>query len=621
MSKPILASLIACAYLCASGAVFAEGESATGQPADIGVIHVEADSLELSTRALSPKDIIVLRPQDWGAAKSVADALEKAAPASVSRVGGEGSMSSVSLRAAGAAGTLIMLNGIPVALPGGTQIDLALFDLSSVERIEVLPGGATVHGTRALGGVVNIITRSGDDGSGRKLDLALGSFGTAKGAISAAKKLKSGREFWQASAITTQGDYTFTTNNGLVRTRENNDTRRANLLWQRQDYSEKELRTVFASLAGLRRGVPGFAEFPTLTAELTEQALVCGLAVFKPAVDKGWSKELGLSLAQGYIRFKDDKPAMGGAQRSRAADATLHLRAAFTRESGDASTDACFSASGNAMSAAEYGDPKRVTARASFAHAWQLGDFELIPSAALDLCTDNPEQVTWDVRCEWQATGKLALVAGAGSSFRLPEFAELYYPSQGFVTGNPGLRPERAITMHSGLRYKTTNVSIRASAFDRTQHDAIRFLPVSAALLKPMNTGKSRAKGIEADCSLLLAPGLTANVVYAWTKAAYSQSGIDFTQTPRHRFSCSLRYDDGMWTGSASLLCESSQSADLFGSVRVPAQERFDVAVSRNLGSGRLELVASNLLDKNNRDYWDLPLPGRALEVMWYKDL
>ena len=167
------------------------------------------------------------------------------------------------------------------------------------------------------------------------------------------------------------------------------------------------------------------------------------------------------------------------------------------------------------------------------------------------------------------------------------------------------------------MRYETKRASFGATAFTRTQHDAIRFLPVSSMLLKPLNTGESRAQGIEADCTFMLSPGLTANASYALTNAEYTHSGIDFTQTPRNRFSCAVGYESNDWAGRASLHCESSQSSDLFGSVRVPAQERLDVTVSRKAGKGRLELAVSNLLDGYNRDYWDLPLPGRAFEIKW----
>ena len=598
-------------------AAIAEDSAPAEPPADIGIILVNAESLELSTRALDPEDIIVLKPEDWGAAKSVADALEAAAPANISRTGGEGAMSTVSLRAAGAADTLVMLNGVPVTMPGGTPVDLSLFDLSGVARIEILPGGATIHGTRAMGGVVNIITRAGEGTAAKELELSFGSFGTAKAMICGERKHKSGQEIWQTSAFTTQGDFTFTSNNGDARTRKNNEARRVNFLWQRQDYSEKELKTYFAAFAALRRGVPGFSEFPTLNANLTEETLVCGTDFFSPAEDGKWSAEYGVSLSQGYLRFKDDTPSMGGAQSTRAADTSLHLQGTWTRERKRAKIEVGAAASGNAMAAAEYGDPTRATARAHVVQAWELGDVRLTPSLAVDLCSDNQARATWDFGAQWQAARNFSLVAGAGSSFRHPEFAELYYPSQGFITGNPGLKPERAVSYSVGMRYEAKRASFSATAFSRTQHDAIRFLPVSSVLLKPLNTGESRAQGIEASCTFTLSPGLRASASYALTDAEYTHSGIDFTQTPRNRFSCAIGYENDIWAGNASLHCESSQSADLFGSVRVPAQERLDVAVSRKVGKGRLELAMSNLLDANNRDYWDLPHSGRAFEIIW----
>ncbi len=622
MSK-FLSSIVCIVILAFSFAALAEDIAPPPerpQPADLGIIQVEAESLEVATRALSPDDITIITPDDWHGARSVADAIEHVSSAKVTRTGGEGSIATVSLRASGSSDTLVMLNGVPVTMPGGTPIDLSLISLSGVERIEVLPGGSSIHGSRAIGGVVNIITRS-TDGAGRNVEFSVGSFGTLKGSYSSGDIRKNGSDYWQVSAFTTKGDYRFRTVNGLERTRDNNDAHRLNVLWQQQRYSANSLRTAFVSSAAMRRGVPGFAEFPTPQAELVEQTLTCGWDLFKPQPEKGWAQEYSIGLAQGYIRFKDDMPSMGGPIRSRAADASLHVKTIFARDRKDGRIEVCLSSSGNAMAANDYGNPSRVTGQVSLLREWRTGDFTLIPSAAINLCSDMPAQGTGELRAEWKPSRGISLNASVGRSFRYPEFTELYFPSQGFIAGNPHLRAEHADSVSAGLGIEQGASSLHFSVFDRRQHDLIRFLPVSASLLKPMNTGDSRAKGIEADCAFELTPCLTADVSYAYTRASYSQSGLDFTQTPRNRFTGSLHYIDGGWDCSATVVRESSQLADLFGSVIVPAQRRLDIAVARELGVGRLELSIDNLLNANNRDFHDFPLTGRTIEVKFLRKL
>jgi len=625
--------LLALLLLALAGAAFAQ-EADTGSmpvateageqndPADLGVIEVTAEAIELAARALPGQSVTVLNHGEWSAtARSIADVLEQAAPLGLARTGGEGSLTTLSLRAAGSADTLVMLNGVPVALPGGTPVDFSLIDLSAVERIEIIPGAASLHGTRAMGGIVNIVLR-GDTSAdtGTTMELSAGSFGTFRGGLSRVRSTADSQETFIASAFTTRGDFDFETVNGLIRTRRNNDAQRVNLLWQRQDFSADSLRTSFASLHALKRGVPGFAEFPTEHARLTEEIFAAGISEFEPAPAGKWGREWSVAIAQGYTRFRDDAPLMGAPVRSRAADATLRGMLLLGRDERDGRSEVAFTLTGNAMSAANYGDPGRVSGRVNALRCWRTGDFALTPSVALDLCEGEGVEASWDLGVAWQPGGELTVSANAGRSFRYPEFSELYYPSQGFVRGNPNLKSEHANYANIGLALKEKRCELTLEAFWREQHDTIKFLPVSAQCIRPMNTGETRARGLEATGRLQLSARLTASASCALTDAEFARSGIDFAQTPRHRFYGSLAYDGGGWSAEVSHFRESAQSADLFGSTRVPGKALWNLSLTRRSGGerrGRLTLTVRNIFDQCARDFWDLPLPGRSIEVSW----
>ncbi len=72
----------------------------------------------------------------------------------------------VNLRGLGQRATLVLLNGNRVASSGqGAFVDVSLLPLSVVERVEVLPDGASaLYGSDAVGGVLNIILRDSIDG-------------------------------------------------------------------------------------------------------------------------------------------------------------------------------------------------------------------------------------------------------------------------------------------------------------------------------------------------------------------------------------------------------------------------------------------------------------------------
>jgi iron complex outermembrane receptor protein len=75
---------------------------------------------------------------------------------------------------------LILVDGRPLNNPTLEAPDLSIISLNNVERIEVLQGSAGVlYGQNAVGGVINIITRS-IEGSSGQIQLSAGSYDTAK---------------------------------------------------------------------------------------------------------------------------------------------------------------------------------------------------------------------------------------------------------------------------------------------------------------------------------------------------------------------------------------------------------------------------------------------------------
>jgi len=73
--------------------------------------------------------------------------------------------------------TSVFVDGVRVNEPDFNTINFDLIPVENIERIEILPGTATVFGRNALGGVINIITKRGrQDRPHFGLDIAGGSF-------------------------------------------------------------------------------------------------------------------------------------------------------------------------------------------------------------------------------------------------------------------------------------------------------------------------------------------------------------------------------------------------------------------------------------------------------------
>jgi len=111
-------------------------------------------------------------------AKSVADVLKRMPGVEVTHNGGRGQNTSVMIRGANSSHTLVMVDGVRASSSVGSGTSINQFPIGMVERIEVIRGpSAAKYGSDAIGGVVNIITRSklGDDR--KQVSIGMGSLG------------------------------------------------------------------------------------------------------------------------------------------------------------------------------------------------------------------------------------------------------------------------------------------------------------------------------------------------------------------------------------------------------------------------------------------------------------
>lgn len=106
----------------------------------------------------------------------------------------DGSEPTFDLRGSGAtsnSNTIVLLDGVPLNNLEGNGYNTTMIPVDQVEKIEVVPsGGAIVYGDGAIGGIINIITKSPENkvnyGS---IGLEAGSWGTTKGTLNYGTKI------------------------------------------------------------------------------------------------------------------------------------------------------------------------------------------------------------------------------------------------------------------------------------------------------------------------------------------------------------------------------------------------------------------------------------------------
>ena len=181
MTRSILYAMAAAMLL----PVPAWGRTTDGPDGTLPEVIVTATRLSAIVTRTPGARVIDRRILDQRGATFAADILGDLPGLSVVRSGAFGGVAQVRMRGASPGKTLVLVDGVPVNDPAEINgaFDFSGFDLSDIERIEVLSGPqSSLWGSDAIGGVIAFTTRDLD---GLTTEWETGSFDTVRGRLAA----------------------------------------------------------------------------------------------------------------------------------------------------------------------------------------------------------------------------------------------------------------------------------------------------------------------------------------------------------------------------------------------------------------------------------------------------
>jgi vitamin B12 transporter len=170
-------------------------------------VVVIASGFEQPLSKVLPSTSVITRSDlDRTQAKTLAEALQGEAGFEFGRNGGAGTTTSLFLRGADSKNIVVMIDGVRSQTDNLGSLQLTDIPLSTVERIEILRGNAgALYGESAIGGVINIITKSGKGDPKANALVTYGSRNTSETAVGYLGEINKTKFSINASRFETDG--------------------------------------------------------------------------------------------------------------------------------------------------------------------------------------------------------------------------------------------------------------------------------------------------------------------------------------------------------------------------------------------------------------------------------
>ncbi|MCU0626076.1 MAG: TonB-dependent receptor [Gemmatimonadaceae bacterium] len=523
--------------------------------------------------------------------------------------GGHPSGAGVMLQGLSSERVLVLLDGQPVTGRIGGTLDLARIPTAMVERVEVVKGPqSTLYGTDAMGGVINIITRTPARGtSALTLGTTLGSQDRRDGTLS----LALGRGAY-GSQLDVQRRHVFMTpgrasGDGALSDRTDGALK---LRW-RPD-SSRSLEANVLALDERQRWRTGtffgFADNRQLNARVSG-AWVRGRHRVAPTVslsdfeNVARTSTLALPIAGDTGRRQHQRTA----QAELLYDARLgargtHVLTLGTQLRRDAIEGERVTGGARSLLLVE------PFTQLEWAPTSRLA---VVPGARLSHSAQWGSRLTPRLAARWRASERLTLRASAGEGFRVPDFKELYMfftnTNAGYaVIGDSALRPESSRNASLGAEWTWAAGFVRAQLFHNRYRGFIETRPVTqpgeAPVFRYANVDDGMTQGVDMETGLLVG-GWRVDAGYGALRTRDRTTGLPLLGRPAHsgRVALARTLPFGVRTSVTTVATgRTPMERDSTGRVSSwrDAFVRIDARLARRFTTG-MELVvgADNLLN------------------------
>lgn len=420
--------------------------------------------------------------------------LRREAGIEITQNGGPGTSASLFMRGASSSQTLVLIDGVRVssATLGATQIDQLMAD--QIDHIEVVRGNVSaLYGSDAIGGVVQIFTRSGKGHAPlANAEIEYGARNTkrAQAGINGSLGERGDTSFAvSVSEFKTDG---FSAINPLQAKNANpNDNPYTNKsvsaqLSHRFSVDWQAGLTYFQTWGDVSYD-SGFGS-PTDT-NIAHNQVRSMSAYVDGKVTQDWKTRV--TLSQG-----DDKNLnfLNGAQNGRFN--TRNQQASWQNDwvfMPDQLLKVGLEHSQTTIDSDAYDAPTRRVDSGYIGYEGKFGPHQLQLNLRRDRYSDFGGANSYYAGYGFAFNPQWKAVASVSNAFRAPSFNELYYP----FFGSPNLQPEKARSVEGGVEYSSTIGLVRVTAFETDYSNLITAICDADFNCSAANVNRARVNGLE----------------------------------------------------------------------------------------------------------------------------
>ncbi|MBX2879095.1 MAG: TonB-dependent receptor [Granulosicoccus sp.] len=466
------------------------------------------------------------------------------------QVGGFGTFSSITMRAASSAQTAVYLDGILLNSSGEAVIDLSTLETLNLDSIEIFRGTTPLQlGHGNIGGAVNLATLKNTQTTDTRLRLSAGSFD--QGGMQFTGQGNEGGWDWTGSVSRqqSQNDYIFTDDHitpldphDVSKQRRNNGQaeRAAVLLKSGYQTSSTQRTDLLLMWTDRDLGVPEWLNSADNQASYETEKLQLQIS---QQIDQlgSWNTRHTLYNHTNDVHYDDKLKQINLLApqdllyRTRTLGAKSYWER-FTQAgtlglSADYRSEILSSTDGFAPNKSYDADRQQLLTSAHL--AWSnASDRWLVTPAIRWIHLDNQAEndntaanqlkvsstrsnLSLQLGTSWKFNNRFSVQANAGNYFREPSFSELY-GSFGLINGNPDLDAEEGINLDIGLNAGGDDLKLSLGVFHSERDELIVNTFNSRGIGRTVNTGKAKVTGIEFSSDLTLMENVQLSTRATW---------------------------------------------------------------------------------------------------------